>query len=181
MSNIVDRLLSAFELVLKEPWSKSLSGKERVWFLVYDPAEQRKIDLRLGDFETATKKAEKKWVSISLKPCFPSWMTNHEYREEYFIDPDRLVDQLESEFRKYAIDFLINEIQKNNTDENTLVVIKDVSSLFGFVRLSTVLDGVTNSFKGRMLVLFPGEFDKNQFRLLDARNGWSYLARPILA
>jgi len=92
-----------------------------------------------------------------------------------------LVDQLESEFRKYAIDFLINEIQKNNTDENTLVVIKDVSSLFGFVRLSTVLDGVTNSFKGRLLVLFPGEFDKNQFRLLDARDGWSYLARPILA
>ena len=71
MSNLVDRLLTAYELVLKEPWSTALSGKERVWFLVYDPAEQRKVDLRLGDFETATRKAGKRWVCISLKIASP--------------------------------------------------------------------------------------------------------------
>jgi len=54
MASKIDQLLSAFELVVNEPWSNALSGQERIWFLVYDPAEQRKIDLRLEDFETAT-------------------------------------------------------------------------------------------------------------------------------
>jgi hypothetical protein len=179
MANKVDTLLSLFEMVIKEPWTGTLSTSERVMFLVYDPAEQRKIDFRLADFETATKKSGKKWELISLKSCFPTWMSNHAYREEYFNDPEALVDQLESDFKSYAIDFLNNAIKQNNTDDKTLVAIKDVSSLFGFARLSDVLNAVTNEFKGRLLIFFPGEYDKNHYRLLDARDGWSYLARPI--
>ena len=67
MATRIDLLVEAYEKVVKEPWSSALSGQERIWFLVYDPAEQRKIDLRLGDFETAAIKAGKKWKSISLK------------------------------------------------------------------------------------------------------------------
>lgn len=181
MASKVDQLLSAYELVVNEPWSISLSGQERVWFLVYDPAEQRKVELRLGDFETATIKAGKKWVNISLKKCFPAWMTNHEYKEEYFNDPEALVDQLEAEFKQFAIDFLIKEIVSHGSDEDTLIAIRDISSLYGFTRMSDVLNGCSNAFKGRMLIFFPGEFDKNHYRLLDARDGWSYLARPITA
>lgn len=70
MQSKIEQLLSAFVKVIKEPWASALSGQERIWFLVYDPAEQRKIDFRLGDFETATMEAGKKWKSISLKPCF---------------------------------------------------------------------------------------------------------------
>ena len=181
MASKIDQLLSAFELVVNEPWTQSLSGQERIWFLVYDPSEQRKIDLRLEDFETATMKACKRWVLISLKNCFPSWMANHEYKEEYFNDPETLVDQLEVEFKQYAIQFLTTEIENKCVDANTLIVIKDISSLFGFNRISDVLNGCTTAFKGRVLIFFPGEFDKNHYRLLDARDGWSYLARPIIA
>ncbi len=181
MSNLVDRLLTAVDIVLREPWATSLSGKERMWFLVYDPAEQRKINLRLGDFESVAVKAGKKWIEISFKNVFPTWMANHEYRDEYFMDPDGLVDQLEADFKNYAINHCIKELNKLGTDNNTLIALKDVSSLFGFVRLSSVLDGVANSFNGRVLVFFPGEFEKNNYRLLDARDGWSYLARPIIA
>ena len=74
MQSKLDQLLESFEKVVKEPWSAALSGQERIWFLVYDPAEQRKVDLRLGDFETATMKSGKKWKGISMKLCFPSWM-----------------------------------------------------------------------------------------------------------
>ena len=77
MQSKIDQLISAFESVVNEPWTSSLSGQERIWFLVYDPAEQRKVDLRLGDFETAAIKAGKKWKGISLKQCFPMWMANH--------------------------------------------------------------------------------------------------------
>jgi hypothetical protein len=181
MASKIDQLLSAYETVISEPWSSSLSGQERIWFLVFDPAELRKVELRMEDFEMATRKAGKKWVSTSLKECFPSWMANHEYKEEYFADPDTLVDQLESDFKQYAINYLINQIDAAATDESTLIAVRDVSAIFGFARLSDVLNGCSNSFKGRMLIFFPGEYDKNHYRLLDARDGWSYLARPITA
>ena len=179
MISKIDQIIMAYDKVVNEPWSNSLSGQERVWFLVYDPAEQRKIDLRMGDFESATNKAGKDWVSISFKNCFPIWMTNHDYRESYFENPEYLVDQLEAEFIPFAIEFLKTKFRELETDQNTLIAIKDVSSLFGFGRLSEILKSCDNDFKGRLLIFFPGEFEHNQYRLLDARDGWDYLARPI--
>jgi len=179
MQSKTDQLLEAFEKVVNEPWSSSLSGQEKIWFLVYDPAEQRKVDFRLGDFETATLKAGKKWESISLKACFPSWMANHEYRDGYFENPKYIVDQLENEFIPFTIHFLKNEINRFEQDHNTVIAIKDVSALFGFTHLSEILKNCDKDFKGRLLIFFPGEFELNRYRLLDARDGWDYLARPI--
>ena len=179
MISKTDQLLAAFEKVVNEPWATSLSGQEKIWFLVYDPAEQRKMDLRLSDFETATFSVGKRWVNISLKSCFPIWMANHDYKTEYFEDPEALIDQLEADFKPFVVDFIVNKMIENSCDENTLVALSDISSLFGFIRMSDVLNGCANSINGRMLIFFPGEYDKNQYRLLDARDGWSYLARPI--
>lgn len=179
MQSKIDQLLEAFEKVVNEPWSFALSGMEKIWFLVYDPAEQRKVDLRMGDFETATLKAGKKWKSISLKLCFPTWMTNHEYCEDYFNNPEYIVDQLEAEFIPFAIQFLKDELNKIEQDQDTLIAIRDVSALFGFVRLSEILKSCDKDFNGRLIIFFPGEFEQNHYRLLDARDGWDYLARPI--
>ena len=71
MQSKIDQLLTAFEKVVKEPWSSALSGQERIWFLVYDPAEQRKVDLRLGDFETATIKGTEKMERNFFEKLFP--------------------------------------------------------------------------------------------------------------
>jgi hypothetical protein len=179
MQSKIDQLITAFEKVVNEPWSSSLSGQERIWFLVYDPADQRKIDLRMGDFETLTIKAQKKWKNISMKSCFPQWMASHEYREEYFKEPEYIVDQLEAEFIPFAIRFLKEDLSRIDQDQDTLIAFKDVSALFGFGRLSEILKSCDKDFKGRMMVFFPGEFENNQYRLLDARDGWDYLARPI--
>jgi hypothetical protein len=179
MISKTDQLLAAYEKVVNEPWATALSGQEKIWFLVYDPAEQRKVDLRLSDFETATLSVEKKWFDISLKSCFPIWMANHDYKTEYFEDPDALIDQLETDFKPFVVDFIVNRMIESNCDENTLVALKDISSLFGYIRMSDVLNGCASAINGRMLIFFPGEYDKNQYRLLDARDGWSYLARPI--
>jgi hypothetical protein len=179
MATRIDLLVEAYEKVVNEPWSSALSGQERIWFLVYDPAEQRKIDLHLGDFESVTINAGKKWKSISLKHCFPTWMANHEYREDYFKNPEYIVDQLEAEFIPYAIQFLKTELGKINQSEDVLIALKDVSALFGFARLSEILKSCDKDFKGRLLIFFPGEFEQNHYRLLDARDGWDYLARPI--
>ena len=181
MQSKVDQLISAFETVVNEPWSSVLSGQERIWFLVYDPADQRKVELRIGDFETTTLRAKKRWIIISLKDCFPKWMSQHDYKEEYFHDPESLLDQLEADFKQYAIDYLITEFEKHGTDDNTLIAVRDISSLFGLSRLSDILSGCSSFFNGRLLLFFPGEYHKNQYRLLDARDGWNYLARPITA
>jgi len=179
MATRVDLLVEAYEKVVNEPWSASLAGPQRIWFLVYDPAEQRKVDLRMGDFETAAMKAGKKWKAISLKQCFPTWMGSHEYKEEYFNNPEYIVDQLEAEFIPFAINLLKNELNKIEQDEQTLIAVQDVSALFGFARLSEILKSCDSNFKGRLLIFFPGEFEHNHYRLLDARDGWDYLARPI--
>jgi hypothetical protein len=181
MQSKTDLLLKEYERVIHEPWSKVLSGQERVWFLVYDPAEQRKVSLRFEDFETATKKAGKKWQEISFKKCFPLWMASHEYRNDYFADPEYIVDQLEAGFIPFAIQFFKDELSRIKQDNETVIAVTDVSSLFGFARLSEILKNCDKDFKGRLLVFFPGEFENNQYRLLDARDGWDYLARPITA
>lgn len=179
MATRIELLIEAYSKVVKEPWASALSGQERIWFLVYDPSEQRKIELHMGEFETVAVRAGKSWKSVSLKNCFPSWMANHEYKEDYFTNPEYIVDQLEAEFIPYAIDFLKNELSKLDQNENTLIAIKDVSALFGFARLSEILKSCDKDFKGRLLIFFPGEFEQNHYRLLDARDGWDYLARPI--
>ena len=179
MQSKIDQLLKAYEKVVKEPWTPSLSGQERIWFLVYDPADQRKIDLHIEDFETLTMEAKKKWKIISMKHCFPQWMAQHEYHEEYFRNPEYIVDQLEADFIPFAIQYLKDQLQQSGQDQDTVVAVRDVSSLFGFARLSEILKSCDKEIKGRLLIFFPGEFEQNHYRLLDARDGWDYLARPI--
>jgi len=177
----VDALINNYEKILKEPWVNKLSGHEKVWFLVYDPIDERKVALRIGDFERITKEKNKNWVEIDLKFCFPEWMKQHEYREEYFADPEAIKDQIESNFKNYVIQYIAEIIQKTDNLENTIIAITNVSSLFGFIKLSDVLSELYEFNKGRILIFFPGEFQNNHFRLMDARDGWSYLARPITA
>ncbi|RIV27355.1 DUF1788 domain-containing protein [Fibrisoma montanum] len=180
MATKIDALLATFENALCEPWPTLLSGSERIWFLVFDPAELRRVELRMGDFEAAARRANRRWIPVSLKPFFPEWMTAHEYREGYFESPEDLIDQLEADFKPYVVQRLTEAIQQAQPDNHTLIVLQDVSALFGLIPLSDVLRSVTTGIQGRMLVFFPGEYQHNQYRLLDARDGWNYLARPIL-
>ncbi len=46
-------------------------------------------------------------------------------------------------------------------------------------RVSELIQAVEPSIQGRLLVFFPGTKNENNYRLLDARDGWSYLAQPI--
>lgn len=174
----VNHLLAKFESIINEPWPTGLSGQEKVWFLIFDPIELKKVHFKLGEFEMATRNANRKWLLISLNDYFTNWLSNHDYKEAFFEEPEYISDALQSEFREY----IINKINKELTDnsENTLLVLKDASAIFGFIKLSEVVQDVSNKIKGRLMVLFPGEFTNNQYRLMDARDGWDYLARPIM-
>ena len=49
------------------------------------------------------------------------------------------------------------------------------------MKVSALLNAVNDAIAGRLLVFFPGEHEGNSYRLLDARDGWNYLATPITA
>ena len=53
------------------------------------------------------------------------------------------------------------------------------ASLYGFARVSLILKQVEADIMGRLVLFFPGEYENNNYRLLDARDGWNYLAVPI--
>ena len=56
---------------------------------------------------------------------------------------------------------------------------KVLQRLFGLLRASHLLKLVERDIRGRLVVFFPGHKDNNNYRLLDARDGWNYLAVPI--
>jgi hypothetical protein len=72
-------------------------------------------------------------------------------------------------------------LESPDVDEDTIVGITGAGSLFGLgpVRLSKVVEEVESLIRGRLLVFFPGERDGHNYRLLEARDGWSYLALAI--
>jgi hypothetical protein len=50
----IDRLLSNYSRQVRLPWSPNVSGKQRIWFAVYPPAEERRVRARLPQFEALT-------------------------------------------------------------------------------------------------------------------------------
>ena len=63
--------------------------------------------------------------------------------------------------------------------KDTVVAVFGGGTLFGLTRMSRVLKLVESDIRGRLAVFFPGSFDRNNYRLLDARDGWNYMAIPI--
>ena len=177
MSEVND-LLDAFEDILKLPWKNNLSGAEKVWFVVYEPASERRIRLKLPEFELKTIQAGLKWLHIDITDSFANWMAKLDYREPYFKNPEDMDPVLE-EFSEYVIDQILQLLDTG--DANSIAAINGIASLFGITHASKIIDGVTQKISGRLLVFFPGRHDGSVYRLLDARDGWNYLAVPITA
>lgn len=174
----IEDLCRQYERFVSLPWPDHLAGPQRIWFAVYDRMDERRLRARLGMFEEATGRAGHKWRLCDLTDVFADWMAAQEYRETYFETPDDLESAM-PEFLNFAADRLRQELSHANS--STVVVALGVATLFGFVRVSELMEKVKDAIVGRLLVFFPGEYDANNYRLLDARDGWNYLAVPITA
>lgn len=176
----VEGLLKAYERFVRLPWDSGLAGPQKVWFAIYEPSQERRLRLRVPEFEMATTAAGHGWVPVDLTNAFAEWMANHEYREAYFENPEDLEIAL-PEFAGSVIDRVSQVLRSPEADENVVVAISGLASLFGFMRASVLMDAVASYIRGRLLVFFPGEREGSNYRLLDARDGWNYLAVPITA
>lgn len=176
----IEGLLKAYSEFVSQPWPEGLSGAEKVWFAVYEPVQERRLLFRIPEFETATKKAGHGWKHLDIADSFAGWMANHKYREAYLEDPEAMELALE-DYAAGVATLVDGTLTAPDADENTVVAISGIGSLFGLVRASDTIERVNSAIRGRLLVFFPGRYENARYRLLDARDGWNYLAVPIMA
>ena len=174
----LDRLIRGYEEFIALPWESRLAGAQRTIFVCYDPADERRLRARIDEFELATRKAGHGWTRIDLTDAFAEWLGAMEYRESYFEYPDDLATVL-PEFKEHVSERI--RAQASQCGENDVVALTGVGSLFGLTSVSAVVSSVADAIRGRVLVLFPGEYENNTYRLFDAKDGWGYLAVPITA
>ena len=143
-------LAAVYKRNVSAPWPRTLAGAQRVMMIVYPKNRERALRAAVGEFEQATLGAGREW---------------------------RLVDGalLDQEFRKVASARLESALK--GAGEKTVVGLVGVASLYGFVRVSKLIHDVERSIEGRLAVFFPGSKDGNNYRLLDARDGWSTARR----
>jgi len=176
--NEIEGLLKAYERFLRLPWDRTLAGPQKVWFAIYDPSQERRLRLRLSEFEVATKSAGHSWTHLDLTDMFANWMAKHDYHEAYFEQPEDM-DLALQDFASFVSQQIIDALTAPGVDVNMMVAVSGLASLFGLTYASAIFETVAPSIRGRLLVFFPGQHNGSNYRFLDARDGWNYLAVPI--
>lgn len=175
--NQITKLSRIYQRHVGAPWQGTLPGAQRVMIIVYAKERERSLRALIGEFEQATLAEGHGWTQVDATCWFAEWMASNEYRDDYFGDPELLGMALEGEFRDFAAGKLSQALE--GADANTVVAFVGAASLYGFVRVSDLVHSVESSIRGRLAVFFPGTKNDNNYRLLDARDGWTYLAQPI--
>lgn len=185
MSSKIVKLLSVYRQHLTVPWQEGLAAIQRVIFAVYDKTDELRLRANVDEFALVTQQADKNWLLIDVTNAFPEWMASLEYRDAYFENPEDLAGYPMGELSEF-IESMIMQLKAQilaNASSDTVVALLGVGSLFGLARVSTLVEGIKDSVSGRLLVFFPGEYhpENHTYRLLDARDGWNYLAVPLIA
>ena len=174
----LDNLIANFSRQVSNPWATNLAPAQRCWMIVYPPSDERRVRARIQAFENATHKASKNWQLIDITDEPGRWIAAHPFAARYFAKPEMLSAAALHEFR----DRLVLRIRKQASEAanpNAVVAILGAGSLFGFTETSWLLNELSPHVAGRLAVFFPGEYRNNNYRLLEAREGWNYLALPI--
>jgi hypothetical protein len=175
----IDLLLNNYSRQVRLPWSVGVSGKQRVWFAVYPPIEERRIRAKQPQFEATTLETNHGWINVDLTDLLPKWIAAHEYREGIFAEPEHF--SVSSELEDLAVDRVRLACSNEDANESCVVAVTGLAALFDFMRVSSLVERVEDSVRGRLLVFFPGEYAGNVYRFMDARDGFNYMAVPITA
>lgn len=178
----VDELLNAYGKFVALPWQQNLAPPQRVWMAVYPPEHERRLRLHLPALKAATNEHQHPWALVDITTSFETWMASHGYRDAYFEDPELLETALPAFFDHLVADVRAQLAAHGGPDG--VVALLGAGTLFGLgdaVKVSALLNAVNDTIAGRLLVFFPGDHENNSYRLLDARDGWNYLAIPITA
>jgi hypothetical protein len=177
----IEQLAEKYRQHIGLPWQQTVAGAQRVILIVYDKEMERSLLARKQLFELATRETGHDWFEVNVADSFAQWMAGAEYRDAYFESPDDLRLKLDSEFAEHAAARIRGILDKPEATNTSVAAVFGAGALFGFTRISAILKLLEPHIRGRLVVFFPGSFDQNNYRLLDARDGWNYLAVPITA
>jgi hypothetical protein len=178
MSRVED-LAEHYGRHIATPWQRTVAGAQRVVMVVYEKELERTVRARKLAFENATTAAGHDWHEVDVSSAFASWMANAKYRQSYFEAPEKLKTKLDAAFPAYVAEMIRATLTRPDVTETSVVALFGVGALMGFTRVSQVVKMIEADVRGRLVVFFPGQFDSNNYRLLDARDGWNYMAVPI--
>lgn len=185
MSSKVSKLVATYREHLTVPWQSGLAAIQRVIFAVYDKADELRLRANVEEFALVTRQAGKQWLLLDVSNAFADWMSSQEYRDAYFESPEDLAGYQAGELTEFIADLTsqLNDRIAAEAGPNTVVALVGVGALFGLARVSSVVENIKDAVQGRLLVFFPGEYhpENHAYRLLDARDGWNYLAVPLMA
>lgn len=177
MADRITGLLKNYTSHISLPWSAMVSSEERSIFNIYKPEDELKLRARVSEFELATTAADHPWLLLDITDSFATWLAEQDYAEAYFEDPEYLVGNYEY-FAAELVEQLIKKIGDAQTSA-TAVALLGCGTLFGITSVSDLVKSLAAKVEGRLVVFFPGEQEGNEYRLLDAKNGWGYLATSI--
>ena len=175
----IEELVARYRGHIGAPWQRNLAGDQKAIFVVYPKTDERRLRARMDLFEMATTSTGHRWRLVDLTDAFSRWMAETDYRDAYFEEPETLPMKLRSDFVQFVAGRLREALTADGVDDDTVVAVQGVAGLYGFTRVSLVLKEIIKETHGRLMVFFPGEYENNNYRLLDARDGWNYLAVPI--
>ena len=173
----IEDLAERFHRHIATPWQRTIAGAQRVIMVVYDKELERTLRERIGLFEEACRGTKHEWQQVDLTTSFAQWLAKDEYSESYFESPEDLTLRLEEEFPRVVAAAIREKLVA--VDHDSVVGLFGVGSLFGLARVSAILRLVETDIRGRLVVFYPGQFELNKYRLLDATDGFNYMAVPI--
>ena len=180
MSSKLKRLADNFASHIKVPWRDDAAALQRVIFCVYDETDELRLRARIDEFELSSKEAGHNWYLFDLTDTFAEWLASQRYAESYFKRPE-LISTVLPKYKQHIIASFEKFLSDKQIDENSVVALQGVGSLFGLTKVKGIVNKLAPMVKGRLVVFFPVSYENNNYRLLDAYDGWGYLAVPITA
>jgi len=176
----IDKLIVSYKKHICVPWNVDAAAAQRVIFCIYDETDELRFRAKIEEFAIETRNAKHDWFVYDLTDTFAAWLASQKYAKSYFKKPN-LIDTILPKYLDYIekeFDNFLTSIEVNN---NAVIALKGVGSLFGFMKIKDLVDRLAPKVAGRLLIFFPGSYENNNYRLLDAYDGWNYLAIPITA
>ena len=176
----VKQLIKSYSQHIAVPWRNDVAAAQRVIFCVYRENEELRLRAKIDEFEIATREAGHQWAVFDLTDTFANWLAGKRYAHKYFQKPD-LLPTLLPRYSDFIADTFSTFLSNHQVGESYVVFIKGVGSVFGFLKVKDLVDRLAPMVQGRLLILFPGSYENNNYRLLDGYDGWNYLAVSITA
>lgn len=177
----IDVLLRNYIKTIGIPW-RDIAAAQRVIFAVHDKTDELKIRAKLGDFEIATKNSEDGkhgWAHFDITNSFAEWMHSLKYANSYYQKP-QLLGSIIKKYGDFIEKKFVEFLQRGNLTNEDVVALSGVGTVFGFIKVSELVDRLAPKFPGRLLVFFPGSYSEmHNYQLLDGYDGWNYHAIPI--